>query len=172
MYSFYVYQEINADDLKTKEESTGYTPWMLSTPYSVKLLSSFLWTEAFRNTRNGENHEALGKDIHFHKILWGTKEYTFSHWTEHTQSVRLKAVLQCEFKAWKYIRKISEFQMEQEKSHTLTHTHTYTHTKCWYTVRYLVSKFLNFHLLNYNIEPTRSHWTLGHPGALHQFSQS
>jgi hypothetical protein len=33
------------------------------------------------------------------KILWGTKEYTFSHGTEHTLSVRLKAVAQIDFKA-------------------------------------------------------------------------
>jgi hypothetical protein len=28
-------------------------------------------------------------------------------------------------------------------THTHTQTHTYPHTKCWYTVHYLVSKFLN-----------------------------
>jgi hypothetical protein len=43
---------------------------------------------------------------------------------------------------------------------------------CWYTVRYLVSKFPHFHLLNYNVEQTRSHWTPEHPGSLHQFPQS
>jgi hypothetical protein len=56
------------------------------------------------------------------KILWGTKEYTFSHGTEHTQSVRLKAVLQSDFKDWTYSIKISEFEIEQEKSHTHIHT--------------------------------------------------
>jgi hypothetical protein len=103
------------------------------------------------------------------KILWGTKDYIFSHGTEHTQSLLLKAVFQSDFKPWTYILKISEFQIQQEN---LTHAHTHTHTKCWYTVRYLVSKFLNCHLLNYNFEQNRSHWTPGHLGALHQFPQS
>jgi hypothetical protein len=60
------------------------------------------------------------------KLLWGRKEYTFSHGTEHTQSVRLKAVPQTVFKPWTYILKISEFQIEQEKSHTHTNTPIYT----------------------------------------------
>jgi hypothetical protein len=33
------------------------------------------------------------------KILWGTKEYTFSHGTEHTWSLRLQAVPQSDLKA-------------------------------------------------------------------------
>jgi hypothetical protein len=71
----------------------------------------------------------------------------------------LKAVTQSDCKIWIYILIISEFQIEQEKFCLPTHTHAYTHTKCWYTIRYLVRKFLSFHLLNYNVEQTRSHWT-------------
>jgi hypothetical protein len=73
------------------------------------------------------------------KIIWGTKDYTFSslHWT-HTVS----DTQGCASK-WIQIMnihsKVNEFKIEQEKSYT----HTYTHTKCWYTVRYLVSKFLH-----------------------------
>jgi hypothetical protein len=69
-----------------------------------------------------------------------------------------------------YILKISEFQTEQEKSHTYTETHT--HKMCWFADRYLVKKFLNFHLLNYKVEQMKSHWTPGQPGELHEFPQS
>jgi hypothetical protein len=60
------------------------------------------------------------------KILWDTKESPIQHGTEHTQSVRLKAVPQSDFKTWTYILKISEFQIEQEKSHMYTPTHMHT----------------------------------------------
>jgi hypothetical protein len=128
-----------------------------------------------------QEHEKLGKPW----SMWKGQSFpqsssvvqkstTFPHGTEHTQSLPLKAVPESDFKAWTYILKISEFQIEQEKSHTHTHTHTHTYknTKWWYTVPYLVSKFLNFHLLNYNVEQTRSHWTPGKSSALHQFPQS
>jgi hypothetical protein len=67
------------------------------------------------------------------KILWDTKESPIQHGTEHTQSVRLKAVPQSDFNGRTCVLKIREFQVEQEKSHTHTHTHinthTYTHTQ-------------------------------------------
>jgi hypothetical protein len=103
---------------------------MLTIPYSVKLLSSLLCTESFRNTRNCSKPWSTQKGHSFpQRFSGGTKEYTFSHGTEHTQSVWLMAVPQSDFKAWAY---------------SLTHRHTYAHTKCWYTFCYLVSKFLNF----------------------------
>jgi hypothetical protein len=40
--------------------------------------------------------------------------------------VWLKAVPQSDFKTWTYILKISEFQIEQEKSHMYTPTHMHT----------------------------------------------
>jgi hypothetical protein len=156
-------------DLRTIEEHTDCTPWMLSTPYSVKLLSSPLWTEAFRNTRNCSKPWSTRKGHSFPQRFSGLQKSTpFPHGTEHTQAVRIKAVPQNEFKACAYILKISEFQIVQEKSHT--HTHTYT--KFWYAVDYLVNKFLNFHLLNYKVEQMRSHWIPGQPVALHEFPQS
>jgi hypothetical protein len=131
-------------DPRTIEEHTGCTPWKLNTPYSVKLLSSLLWTEAFRNTRNWRKPWSTRKGHSFRQRFSEVQKCTsFPHGTEHTQSVRLKAVPQSDFKSWTYILKISEFQIEQEQSHTHTHTNTYTHTKCWYTVSYLVSKCLN-----------------------------
>jgi hypothetical protein len=122
-----------------------------------------------------QEHEKLGKPW----SMWKGQSFpqsssvvqkstTFPHGTEHTQSLPLKAVPENNFKSWTYILKISEFQIEQEN----THTHTYTSPKCWYIVLYLLSKFLNFHLLNYNVEQTRSQWTPGQLGALHQFLQS
>jgi hypothetical protein len=109
------------------------------------------------------------------KILWGTKEYSFSSWNwTHTLSVTQGCAskwiqglnIHCK-NQWipNWTRKITH-------THTHTHTQTYANPKCWFTVHYLVSKFLNFHLLNYNVEHTRSHWTPLHPGALHQFPLS
>jgi hypothetical protein len=115
-------------DPRTIEEHTGCTPWMLSTPYSVKLLSSLLWTEAFRNTRNCSKPWSTGKVHSFPQRFSGVqKSRRFLHGTKPTQSLRLKSVPQSEFKAWTYILKISEFQIEQEKSHTHTDTHIQTH---------------------------------------------
>jgi hypothetical protein len=118
--------------------------------------------------RSFQEHQKLNQTMTYSertfisgKILWGTKEYNFSSWYWIQQSVLVKAVPQSESKACTYILKISEFQIEQEKSHT------HTHTKWWCTVRYLVSIFLN-----YKVEQMRSHWTPGHPGSLHQFPQS
>jgi hypothetical protein len=117
---------------------------MLTIPYSVKLLSSLLCTESFRNTRNCSKPWSTQKG---HSFSWRSsgvqKSTTFPQGTEHLQSALHKAVSQSEFKAWTHILKISELKIEQEKSQTHTHTHTYTHAKCWYTVHYLVSKFLN-----------------------------
>jgi hypothetical protein len=126
------------------EEHTGCTPWMLSTPYSVKLLSSLLWTESFRNTRNCSKPWSTRKGHSFPQRFSGVqRSIIFPHGTQHTQSVRLKAVRQSEFKSWTCILKFHEFQIEQEKSHTHTHTHnTHIHKqKCWYTVCYLGSNF-------------------------------
>jgi hypothetical protein len=86
--------------------------------------------------RSFQKHQKLWRNLKYSertfisvKILWGIKDYTFSHGTKHTQSVRLKAVPQSDFKARTYILKNSEFQIEQEKSHTHTHTHTHTDTE-------------------------------------------
>jgi hypothetical protein len=46
---------------------------MLSTPYSVKLFSSLLEQKLSGTPEIVENHEALGKDIHFHKDSVGYK---------------------------------------------------------------------------------------------------
>jgi hypothetical protein len=161
-------------DLSTIEEHTGCTPWMPSTHYSVKLLSSLLWTEVFMNTRNCSKLWSTRKGHTFPKRFSMVQRGTaFPHGAEHTQSVWLKAVPQSDFKGSTYILNTSEFQIEQEKSHTQTHTHadacTYTHTKCRHAVHYLVSKFFIFNLFNDKVEQTRSHWTPGQPGALHQF---
>jgi hypothetical protein len=136
MYSFMSTKKLTHFDPRSIEEYTGCIPQMLSIPYSVKLLSSLLWTGAFRNTRNWSKPWSTRKGHSFLLRFSGVqKSIPFPYGTEHTQFVRLKAVPQSELKACTYILKISEFQIEQEKSHT--------HTKCWYTVRYLVSKFPN-----------------------------
>jgi hypothetical protein len=59
--------------------------------------------------------------LHFYKSKWlqGLNTHTKNQWIPN----------------WR--RKIT---------HTHTHTTTYTHTMCRYTVGYLVSKFLNFHI--------------------------
>jgi hypothetical protein len=138
----------------------------------MKLLSSLLWTEALRNTRNCGKPWSTCNGHSFPQRSSGVQKSSHFARDLNTQSVWFKFVPQSDLKAWTYILKISEFQIGQEKANRDTHKHTNTHTKCWYTVCYLVSKFLNFHLLNYNVEQTRSHWTPGHLGALHQFAQS
>jgi hypothetical protein len=160
-------------DPKTIEEHRVCTPWMLNTPYSVKLLSTLLWTEAFRNTRNCSKPWSTRKG---HSLLQrfsgGTKEYTFSSWNwTHTFSVTQGC-------ASKWIQDLNIHSKKQwipnwtrKLRHTHT-THTHTNTKCWYDVRYWHCKFLNFHRLNYKFEQTRSHWTPRHPRALNQFPQS
>jgi hypothetical protein len=124
-------------DLSTTEQHTGYPPWMLSTLYFVKFLPLLLWTEAFKNTRFWKTMKHSERTFISTKILWGIKDYTFSHGTEHTQSLRLKAMPQSDFKSWTNILKNQWIPNWRRK---ITHTHTYTHTKCWYTVRFLVSK--------------------------------
>jgi hypothetical protein len=84
-----------------------------------------------------ENHEALGKDIHFCKDpLRYKRVHIFSwNWT-HTVS----ATQGCASKwlqVWTIHFKNQRIPNWTCKS-THTHKHTYTHTKCWYTVRYLV----------------------------------
>jgi hypothetical protein len=154
-------------DLRTIEEHTGCIPWILRTPYSVKLFSSLLLTEAFRNPRICGKPWSTQKRYSFLQRFSGVQESThFSH----TQSVQLKAMpqwlqgLNIHFK--------SQWIPNCTRKITHRHTDTQTHINCWYTVCYLVSEYLNFHLLNYNVEETRSHWTPGHPGALHQLPQS
>jgi hypothetical protein len=116
--------------LRTIEEHTGCTPWVHITPYSVKLFSSLLWTEAFRNTRNGSKPGSIRKGHSFPQRFSGVQNSTpFPHGTEHTLSVRLKAVPQSDFDSWTCILKISKFQIEQEKSQTHTHTQTHTHSQ-------------------------------------------
>jgi hypothetical protein len=115
---------------------------MLSSLYSVKLLSPLLWTEAFRNTGNCGKPWSTLKGHSFLQRFSGVQKSTNFLMELNTQSLRLKAVPQSDFKTWILILKISEFQIEQEKAQTNTHTHT--QTKCWYTVCYLVRKFLNF----------------------------
>jgi hypothetical protein len=140
---------------------------MLSTPYSVKLLSSLLRTEAFRNSRN------CGKP-------WSTKVHSFPPRFSGVSWKIAHTVSETQGCASKWIQGLNIHSKNQwipnwTRKSTHTHTHTQTHKdtqKCYYTVGYLVSKFLNFHLLNYNVEQTRSHWTPGDPGAVHQFPQS
>jgi hypothetical protein len=109
-------------DLRTIEEHTGCIPWILRTPYSVKLFSSLLLTEAFRKPEFVENHEAPRKDIHFCKDSLGYKRVHISH----THSQCNSRLCLSDFKAWTYILKVSEFQIAHEKSHTDTQTHKHT----------------------------------------------
>jgi hypothetical protein len=109
----------------------------------VKLLSSVLWTEAFRNTRNRSKPWSTQKGHSFLQRFSGVqKSTTFPHETEHTQSVRLKAMPQSEFKSWTYILKFNEFQIEKEK-YTHTRKHKLTHNKVLIYCSLSISKFLN-----------------------------
>jgi hypothetical protein len=139
MYSFYVHQEINSLWSEDYRGHTGCTPWMLSTPYSVKLLSSILWTEAFRKKRNCSQPWSTEKGHSFLQRFSGVqKSAPFSHGTEHTQSGIIKTMPQSEFRL-----KHTFYKSVNSKLNKKNHTHTHTHTTCWYTVHYLVSKFLN-----------------------------
>jgi hypothetical protein len=63
----------------------GYTPWLLNTPYSVKLLSSLLWT-AFRNTRNCGKPWNNGKQHAFPRRSSGAQNSTHFLMKLNTQS--------------------------------------------------------------------------------------
>jgi hypothetical protein len=130
-------------DLRTIEEHTGCTPWMLSTPYLVKLLSSVLWTESFRNSRKCSKPWSTSKTFISAKILLGTNTYYISSWNW-TNTV--SATQGCDSKWIQGLIMHCENQWipnwTREVTHTHTQTHTYTHTKCRYTVHNRVSKFL------------------------------
>jgi hypothetical protein len=146
MYSFLVDQEINS--IWSEDCRGTYRLYSMNAYYS--LLGEIVIISPVN--RSFQEHQKFNKP-------WSTlkghsfpqrfsvvqKSTPFPHGTEHTQSVWLKAVTQSEFKSWMYILKISEFQIEVQKSHTHTNTktHTYTHTRFWYSVLYLVRKFLN-----------------------------
>jgi hypothetical protein len=155
------------------EEHTGFTPWMLTTPYSLKLLSSLLWEEASRNTRNCSKPWSTQKGLSFPKRFSGIqKSSTFPHGSEHTQSVWLKAVLQSEFKGITYVLNLVNSKLKK-KNLTNTHTHTlgHTQTKVLIYSSSTSDQISSLHLLNYNVQKVRQHWTAGQPGALHHFPQ-
>jgi hypothetical protein len=118
-----------------------------------------------------ENHETMGNNMHFHEDPLGHKTvHIFSwNWTH-----KITVTLVCASRRLQGLNIHSKNQWIPNWTRKITHTHTHTHTytKCWYNIRYLLSKFLNIHLLNYDVWQTRSHWTAGHSGALHQFPQS
>jgi hypothetical protein len=115
-------------DLKTIEWHTGYTPWMLCTPFSVKLLSSLLWTEAFRSTRNcgkpwsTQRGHSFGKDslgykgVHFFSQNWAQTVSATQGFT----STWLQGLNTHSKNQWitNWTRKIT---------YTHTHTHIQTH---------------------------------------------
>jgi hypothetical protein len=141
---------------------------MLSTPYSLKLLS-LLWTEVCRNTRNCGKAWSSQKGHSVPQRVSGVQKSPHFLMKLNTPSqcnsrLRLKQTSRVEHTFWKSVN-----SKLNKKNHT--HTHTHTQSKCWYTVCYLLSKVLNFHLLNYNVEQTKRHWTPGHTGVLHQFPQ-
>jgi hypothetical protein len=139
------------------EEHTGFTPWMLTTPYSLKLLSSLLWEEASRNTRNCSKPWSTQKGLSFPKRFSGIqKSSTFPHGSEHTQSVWLKAVLQSEFKGITYVLNLVNSKLKK-KNLTNTHTHTlgHTQTKVLIYSSSTSDQISSLHLLNYNVQKVR-----------------
>jgi hypothetical protein len=93
MNSLHVKKEINSLWLRRSPAHTGYSQWMLSISYSVKLLPSIQWTAAFRNIRNSaipwstqEGHSFL------QRFSEGQNSKPFLHGSEHIQLERLKLV--------------------------------------------------------------------------------
>jgi hypothetical protein len=111
-------------DLRTIEEHKGILHECLVLPSQWNCFHLSCEQKLSGTLEIVENHEALGKDIHFHKDPLGYKRVHIFSWTEHTQSVRLKAVPQNDFNTWTYIVKINELKIEQENTHTHMHTHT------------------------------------------------
>jgi hypothetical protein len=133
MYSFYINQEINAlwseDYIVTHRlnlmnaYNSILSEIVIISPVNRRFLEhQKLW----RNMKHSE------RTFIYSKILWDTKESPFQHGTEHTQSVRLKAVPQSDFNGWTYILKNQWIPNWTEKSHIHAHKHThmYTHPKC------------------------------------------
>jgi hypothetical protein len=72
---------------------------LLSIPYSVKLLPSLQWMEAFRNTKNCGIPWSSREGYSFLQRFSGGKNTTpFLHGTEHIQLEQLKAVPQSDFR--------------------------------------------------------------------------
>jgi hypothetical protein len=154
MNPLHVDKEINSLWLICTLAYTGYTQWIVSIPFSVKLLPSLQWMADFRNTRNSiipwstqEGHSFL------QRFSQEQNSTPFPHGTEHILSEWLKAFPQSDFgNATKFLQ-ISEWQIEQEKSHIHAHTETNVHTKKWWYLNcYLVKEFLNFYLVNSHVE--------------------
>jgi hypothetical protein len=106
-----------------------HTQWMLSIPYSEKLLPSLQWMETFRNTRNCGTPWSTqgGHSFISAKILWGTKHYTFPSWNW-THTVR--PTQGCSSKWLWGLNQISTSQWMANWTRNITHTpiHTNTHT--------------------------------------------
>jgi hypothetical protein len=103
-----------------------------------------------------ENYEALRRDIHFRKDSLGCKRVHLFLMELNTHSVTQG----CDSKWLQGLNIHCKYQWipnwTRKMTHMHTNTHTYAHPKCRYTIHYLVSKFLNFHLLNYNVEQPKS----------------
>jgi hypothetical protein len=78
-------------DSRSTLAHTRYTQWLLSIPYSVKLLPSLQWMAAFRNTRNCGIPWSTPEGHSFLQRFSGVQNSTpFTHGTKHIQMEQLK----------------------------------------------------------------------------------
>jgi hypothetical protein len=127
MNSLHVDKEINSFWLRSTPANTGYTQWMLSIPYSEKLLPSLQWTAAVRNTRNcgipwstREGHSFLQR---FSKGQNSTLSFMeLNTYSQSDSRLFLKVTLGTKPNFYKSVNgKLNK------KYHTHTHTHKHTH---------------------------------------------
>jgi hypothetical protein len=116
--------------LRSTPAHSGYAQWLLSNPYSVKLLPFLQWMASFRNTRNfGEPWSTQEGHSFMQRFSEGQNSAHFLHWIEHIQSEWLKTVPQSDFWDSSKFLQISEWQIEKEKSHIHIHKQTHKHKK-------------------------------------------
>jgi hypothetical protein len=139
-------------DKRSTPAHTEYTQWLLSIPYSVKLLPSLQWMAAFRNTRKcGIPWSTQERHSFLQRFSWGQKtQLSFMELNTYNLSnsrlfLKLTLGIQPNF------YKSENGKLKKKKNHIHTNTHINIHTKWTYPNCYLVNEFLNFYLLKSNI---------------------
>jgi hypothetical protein len=100
-----------------------YDQWLLSIPYSVKLLPSLKWMAAFRNPRKcGIPWSTRERHSFQQRFSGGQNTTTFIHGTEHIQLEQLKAAPQRDFRDSTNFYKSVNGKLNKNIKHTHTHT--------------------------------------------------
>jgi hypothetical protein len=123
--SIHVDKEINSLWFRTTLAHNGYTQWMLSIPYSEKLLPSPQWTAALRSTRHCRKPWSNQEGHSFpQRFSQGQNSTTFIHGTVHIKSKRNKAVPQSDFGQQPnlYTSVMANWTRNIIQSHTHTHS--------------------------------------------------